>query len=321
MIGPLVSMAKDKKKPAPKGTAKTAAKKATKKEAKKASTGLVHMDPFQRYLSEIGQFDLLTPEQEHELAVEFQKTDDPKLAYQIVTANLRLVVKIALEHRNYYQNLLDLIQEGNIGLMQAVKRFDPYRGVRLPSYAQWWIRAYILKFILENFSLIKIGTTQAQRKLFFRLKREQDRLLKEGFSPDTKLLAERIDVPEKDVVEMQKRLAAPEASLDAAHPATGRPLMDTMAAGTDSPEEQVAGEELRSRVREAMDAFRETLDEREQAIWDSRISIERPRTFQELGEEYGITRQRVQQVEQRLKDKFRDYLKKVIPEADVRLTF
>jgi RNA polymerase sigma-32 factor len=317
MIGSLVSMAKDKGKPAKK-KAKKESKKAT---SKSAATGLVHLDPFQRYLSEIGQFDLLTPEQEHELAVEFQKTDDPKLAYKLVTANLRLVVKIALEHRNYYQNLLDLIQEGNIGLMQAVKRFDPYRGVRLPSYAQWWIRAYILKFILENFSLIKIGTTQAQRKLFFRLKREQDRLLKEGFSPDTKLLAERIDVPEKDVVEMEKRLAAPEASLDAAHPATGRPLMDTMAVGTESPEEQVAGEELRSRVREAMDSFRETLDEREQAIWDSRISIERPRTFQELGEEYGITRQRVQQVEQRLKDKFRDYLKKVIPEADVRLTF
>jgi len=315
MIGPL-SMAKEpKKKPKP------AKKSKAKTKAKKSSTGLVHMDPFQRYLSEIGQFDLLTPEEEHDLAVEFQKDEDPKLAYQLVTANLRLVVKIALEHRNYYQNLLDLIQEGNIGLMQAVKRFDPYRGVRLPSYAQWWIRAYILKFILENFSLIKIGTTQAQRKLFFRLKREQDRLLKEGFSPDTKLLAERIDVPEKDVVEMEKRMAGPEASLDAAHPATGRPLMDSMAVGGVSPEEQVADEELRGRVRAAMDEFRETLQEREQAIWDARIAIDRPVTFQELGEEYGITRQRVQQVEQRLKNKFREYLKKLIPDADVRLTF
>ncbi len=285
----------------------------------KASQSLVHLDPLQRYLSEIGRFDLLTPEQEHELAVEFKKSDDPSIAYQLVTANLRLVVKIALEHSNYYQNLLDLIQEGNIGLMQAVKHFDPYRGVRLPSYAQWWIRAYVLKFILENFSLVKIGTTQAQRKLFFRLRREQDRLLKEGFSPDTKLLAERISVPEKDVLEMEKRMTSPEASLDAEHPATGKALMDTMPEGSANPEERVAEEEIRTTVRNAMESFRKTLDERERAIWDARISTEQPATFQEIGEKHGITRQRVQQVEQRLKKKFKDYLKLSIPEADNRL--
>jgi RNA polymerase sigma-32 factor len=205
--------------------------------------------------------------------------------------------------------------------MQAVKRFDPYRGVRLPSYAQWWIRAYILKFILENFSLVKIGTTQAQRKLFFRLKREQDRLLKEGFSPDTKLLAERIDVPEKEVVEMEKRLSGPEASLEATNPITGRSLYDTLVVAAETPEERVAAEELRERVRSAMDSFRETLDEREQAIWDARISTEQPQTFQELGEKYSITRQRVQQVEQRLKKKFLEYLKQIIPEADTFLAF
>jgi RNA polymerase sigma-32 factor len=293
-----------------------------KKKAKKSKkTELVHLDPLQRYLNEIGQFDLLTPEEEHRLAVKYKKTEDPQAAYQLVVANLRLVVKIALEHRNYYQNLLDLIQEGNIGLMQAVKRFDPYRGVRLPSYAQWWIRAYILKFILENFSLVKIGTTQAQRKLFFRLKKEQDRLLKEGFTPDSKLLAERIDVPEKEVVEMEKRLSKREASLEATNPVTGRSLHDTLEISTDSPEDLVASEELREQVRTAMDAFRETLDEREQAIWDARIAAEQPRTFQELGEKHGITRQRVQQVEQRLKQRFLEYLKQVIPEADAFLAF
>lgn len=303
-------MKKDQKKQKPKDSKRSKTPKSTH--------GLVHLDPLQRYLSEIGRFKLLSPEEEHELAVEFKKTEDPNLAYQLVTANLRLVVKIALDHSNYYQNLLDLIQEGNIGLMQAVKHFDPYRGVRLPSYAQWWIRAYILKFILENFSLVKIGTTQAQRKLFFRLRREQDRLLKEGFNPDTKMLAERISVSEKDVVEMEKRMAAPEASLDAEHPATGRALMDTMAEGSANPEERVAEEEIRTSVRNAMKSFRETLDERECAIWDARISTEYPETFQEIGEKHGITRQRVQQVEQRLKNKFKEYLKESIPEADDR---
>ena len=297
------------------------AKDDKKKTKKSKKTELVHLDPLQRYLNEIGQFDLLTPEEEHRLAVEYQKTEDPQAAYQLVVANLRLVVKIALEHRNYYQNLLDLIQEGNIGLMQAVKRFDPYRGVRLPSYAQYWIRAYILKFIMENFSLVKIGTTQAQRKLFFRLKKEQDRLLKEGFTPDAKLLAERIDVPENEVVEMEKRMRRREASMEATNPVTERSLHDTLEVPGDSPEELVAGEELRERVRTAMDEFRDTLDEREQAIWDARIATEQPQTFQELGEEHGITRQRVQQLEQRLKQKFLEYLKQVIPEADAFLAF
>ena len=290
-----------------------------KKTEKKKGSELVHLDPLQRYLNEIGQFDLLTPEEEHSLGVEYQKTEDPQVAYKLVVANLRLVVKIALEHRNYYQNLLDLIQEGNIGLMQAVKRFDPYRGVRLPSYAQWWIRAYILKFILENYSLVKIGTTQAQRKLFYRLRKEQDRLVKEGFTPDSKLLAERINVPEKEVVEMEKRLSKREASLEATNPVTGRSLHDTLVVSGDSPEEVVAAEELRARVRLAMEAFRETLHDREQAIWDARIATEEPRTFQEIGEEYAITRQRVQQVEQRLKKRFLEYLKQIIPDADTFL--
>ncbi len=292
-----------------------------KKTKKKSGSQLVHLDPLQRYLNEIGQFDLLSPEEEHRLAVEYHQTEDPQAAYRLVTANLRLVVKIALEHRNYYQNLLDLIQEGNIGLMQAVKRFDPYRGVRLPSYAQYWIRAYILKFIMENFSLVKIGTTQAQRKLFFRLKKEQDRLLKEGFTPDAKLLAERIDVPENEVIEMEKRIRKREASLEATNPVTERSLHDTLEVPGGSPEEIVAGEELRGRVRSAMEAFRETLDEREQSIWDARIATEQPRTFQELGEEYGITRQRVQQLEQRLKERFLEYLKQIMPEADAFLAF
>ncbi|MBW1807777.1 MAG: RNA polymerase factor sigma-32 [Deltaproteobacteria bacterium] len=304
--------AKEKKEVKPKN--KTAKKTKPKAE-------LVHLDALQRYLNEIGHVDLLTAEEEHDLAVDMQKTEDPKLAYKLITANLRLVVKIALEHRNYYQNLLDLIQEGNIGLMQAVKKFDPYRGVRLPSYAQWWIRAYILKFILENFSLVKIGTTQAQRKLFFRLKKEQQKLLRDGYSPSSKLLAERIQVPEKEVIEMQKRLSGPEASLEATHPVTGRPFLETLIVEARDPEEMVATEELRDRVRSAMDQFRETLDEREQAIWDARISADKPLTFNELGEEHGITRQRVQQVEQRLKARFKEFFMASMSDQDSQPRF
>ncbi|HOX42308.1 MAG TPA: RNA polymerase factor sigma-32 [Myxococcota bacterium] len=287
--------------------------------ARSDSGRLAPLDALQRYLNEIGRFELLTPEQERELAIKLQDSGDPQYAYRLVTANLRLVVKIALEHRSYYQNLLDLIQEGNIGLMQAVKRFDPYRGVRLPTYAQFWIHAYILKFILENFSLVKIGTTQAQRKLFFRLKKEKERLMREGYDPDTKLLAERIDVSEKDVTEMEKRLAGPEASLDATHPVTERSMLDTLAIPGLSPEELVADEELREHVRQAMQDFRATLDEREAAIWDARIAAENPATFQELGDKHGITRQRVQQVEQRLKLRFQEFLQKDLPDPGGRI--
>jgi RNA polymerase sigma-32 factor len=280
----------------------------TGKEIIKAPRQLEHLSLLQRYMQEVSRFELLSPEQEHRLAVEYHKTQDPQIALRLITANLRLVVKIALEHRSYYSNLLDLIQEGNIGLMQAVRRFDPFRGVRLPSYAQWWIRAYILKFILDNFSLVRIGTTQAQRRLFFRLRKEQERLFKEGLEPDFKLLAERIQVPEAEVVEMQKRLAGPEASLDSAHPVTGKPLMESIAHSGMDLESQVAREEMLDKVRSAMDEFRKTLSDRELAIWDTRIASEDPLTFKEIGEKYGVTRQRMQQIEQRLKERFKKFL-------------
>ncbi len=279
-----------------------------RKDLVKAPRELVHLDLLQRYMQEVSRFDLLSPEEEHRLAVEYHRTQDPQAALRLVTANLRLVVKIALEHRSYYNNLLDLIQEGNIGLMQAVKRFDPFRGVRLPSYAQWWIRAYILKFILDNFSLVRIGTTQAQRKLFFRLRKEQERLFKEGLEPDNRLLAERIEVPETEVVEMQKRLAGPETSLDAVHPVTGRSLLETIALNATDPETQAASDEMLEKVRAGMEEFRKQLNERELAIWDSRIATESPLTFKQIGDKYGVTRQRMQQIEQRLKERFKKFL-------------
>src|SRR5262245_7084675 len=176
---------------------------------------LVRHDPLTAYVQEIRRYPLLSREDEHELAVQYYKTGDLAAARQLVEANLRLVVKIAHEYRRAYRNLLGLIQEGNVGLMQAVKKYDPYRGVKLSSYAAWWIRAYILKFILNNWRLVKIGTTVAQSKLFFNLKKEREKLEREGFVADTRLLAERLDVIEHDVSIMEKRLSAAAMSLDA----------------------------------------------------------------------------------------------------------
>ena len=290
-------------------------------ELKASGTSLARSDPLRAYMAEVSRHPLLSREEELELAQLYARTGDRDAAWKLVTANLRLVVKIAREyHRGVFQ-LLDLIQEGNVGLMQAVKKFDPLKGVKLSTYAAWWIRAYIIRFIMDNWRQVKLGTTQAQRKLFYRLKREQDRMIKSGFTPDTKLLADRIDVTEKEVVEMQQRLSSPEASLDSTNPTTGRTLMDTLEVVTASPEDLVAGEELRGQIRQAMVEFRAILNEREREIWDARIAIDQPETFQTMGERLGITRQRVQQVEQRLKDKFKDFLKERIPEADEHLTF
>ena len=160
---------------------------------------LARADALQRYMAEVARHPLLTREQEHDLAVKFQKSHDPELAYRLVTANLRLVVKIAHEYRRAAFNLLDLIQEGNVGLMHAVQKYDPFRGVKLSSYAAWWIRAYILRYLMDNWRMVKLGTTQAQRKLFFNLRKEQEKLLAQGFEAQPKMLAERLDVSELEV--------------------------------------------------------------------------------------------------------------------------
>ncbi len=175
---------------------------------------LARVDALQLYMQEVQRHPLLTADEEHRLAEHYLKTGDVNAAARLVTANLRLVVKLAFEYRRAYRNIMDLIQEGNIGLMQAVKRYDPYRGVKLSSYAAWWIRAYILRFILNNWRLVKLGTTQAQRKLFFNLNKEKARLAAMGIEPTHAEVALRLNVDEKDVVEMDRRLASGDASLD-----------------------------------------------------------------------------------------------------------
>jgi RNA polymerase sigma-32 factor len=275
-----------------------------------SSGSLARRDPLAVYMSETRRYPLLTPDEEHSLAVRLVEQGDNVAARKLIEANLRLVVKIAYEYRRAHKNLLDLVQEGNIGLMQAVRKFDPYRGVKLSSYAAFWIRAYILKFILNNWRLVKIGTTQAQRKLFFNLRKEREKLEQLGFQPTPALLAEKLDVTEQEVIEMERRLAAPEASLDAPignDDDGARSRMDYLP-GNDRPDHSVARSEFSELLKGKLDVFAKTLEGREQAIFRERWLTEDPLTLQELGDRYGVSRERARQLEKRLLGRLRKYL-------------
>lgn len=278
---------------------------------------LAKYDPLQRYLWEIGQHKLLTREEEIELGTRVMEHGDREAAYKLITANLRLVVKIAMEfQRVWMQNLLDLIQEGNIGLMQAVQKFDPCKGVRFSYYASFWIKAYILKFIMDNFRLVKIGTTQAQRKLFFRLKKEKQKLISEGFDPKPKLLSERLGVSEQEVTDMDQRLTGWEVSLDAPirEDSEDERSQFIATAGAVSAEAQVATKELKAILHEKIAAFKKDLNERELDILDNRVLSESPATLQQIGERYGISRERVRQIENNMIKRIKSYFEREIPD-------
>ena len=277
---------------------------------------VVRFDPLQRYLSEISHYRLLTREEEVELGRRVQEDGDPDAAYQLVTSNLRLVVKIALEfQRVWMQNLLDLIQEGNIGLMQAVKKFDPYKNVKFSYYASFWIKAYILKFIMDNWRLVKIGTTQGQRKLFFKLKKEKQRLIEQGFDPKPKLLSQRLGVSEREIVDMDQRLDGWDVSLDSPVKEgsdTGR--IEFINEGATSVEDHVAKKEIEVLLHNKVSEFRKQITDRELEIFDQRIFSDSPVTLQEIGDRYHISRERVRQIEKNVIKKMRDFFKNEIPD-------
>jgi RNA polymerase sigma-32 factor len=284
----------------------------------RSAGAITRADPLQLYMNEIQRHPLLSPDEEHKLATAYSKTGDVEAAAQLVTANLRLVVKIAYEYRRAYRNIMDLIQEGNIGLMQAVKRYDPYRGVKLSSYAAWWIRAYMLRFILNNWRLVKIGTTQAQRRLFFNLNKEKARLSAMGIEPTHAQIATNLRVEEKDVVEMDRRLARGDASLDApVGDNDGRQTtrMELLPATSEGPEAAAESAELSEIVREQLDEFRKTLTGKELEIFDKRLVSEEPLTLQELGDQFGVSCERVRQLEARLTGKLRAFLKTSLGDA------
>ncbi|MET0596016.1 MAG: RNA polymerase factor sigma-32 [Polyangiaceae bacterium] len=281
-------------------------------------SGLARLDPMQQYLREVQRHPLLTPEEEHALAVKYVGTGDVAAAARLVTANLRLVVKLAYEYRRASKNIMDLVQEGNIGLMQAVKRYDPYRGVKLSSYAAWWIRAYILRFILNNWRLVKLGTTQAQRKLFFNLNKEKARLSAMGIEPSAAEIARRLGVEEQEVTEMDRRLSSGEMSLDAPVGDTeGRPVsrLEMMPTSVSGPDTAVAEGEIQQMVKAKLADFRTTLKGKDIQIFDERLVAEDPLTLQELGDRFGISRERVRQLEARLTGRLREFLKSELGDA------
>jgi RNA polymerase sigma-32 factor len=281
---------------------------------------IARFDPLAAYLREVQKHPLLSAEETQALAQDFVSTQDAAKAARLVTANLRLVVKIAYEYRRAYRNILDLIQEGNIGLMQAVKRYDPYRGVKLSSYAAWWIRAYILRFILNNWRLVKLGTTQAQRKLFFNLRKKRAELQALGIDPTDAEVAKQLNVPESDVAEMEVRLQSSERSLDAPiGDGEGRATakIDTMPSSVEGPDVLTADSELQGLLKEKLATFRATLDgkDKDLAIFDQRLVADEPLTLQELGDRFGISRERVRQLEQRLTGRLREYLREEMGDA------
>ena len=263
--------------------------------------------PLKKYLMEIRKFQLLSREEERELAKRWWEEKAPWAAYRLVVSNLRLVVKIAFEYRRAYNNLPDLIQEGNLGLMQAVKKFDPYRDVKLSSYASWWIRAYILKFIIDNWSLVKIGTTQAQKKLFYKIGKVRKAL--ESNRDNEKRyehLASDLDVAKEDIIEMEQRMSSRDLSLDAPF-GEDRELTHFDLLQTDSPnQEETLGEEEEKKIREreVFNAMKH-LNEKEVFVIKNRIMADSPLTLQEIGHHLKLSRERVRQIENEALKKLR----------------
>jgi RNA polymerase sigma-32 factor len=304
-----------------------AKKKLTKKDflvpVKKTKTSttkaLVKSDPIQSYLNEISRYRLLTREEEVELGKRIQEDEDQEAAYIMTTSNLRLVVKIALEfQRIWMQNLLDLIQEGNMGLVRAVKKFNPYKNVKFSYYSSFWIKAYILKFIMDNWRMVKIGTTQGQRKLFFRLKKEKQRLIEQGFEPIPKLLSDRLGVSEKEVVDMDQRLANWDLSLDEPlRNDSNTERIEFINVETDTSEDRVAKKEMEDILHAKVKKFKKTLNDRELDIFDRRIFSDSPETLQQIGEIYSISRERVRQIENNILKKMKIFFKKGMPDFDM----
>lgn len=289
-----------------------------KKRSASSSKALVKYDPLQRYLMEISNYRLLTRDEEKALAKKVQEENDQEAAYILITSNLRLVVKIALEfQRVWMQNLLDLIQEGNIGLMQAVNKFDPYKNVKFSYYASFWIKAYILKFIMDNWRLVKIGTTQGQRKLFFKLKKEKQKLVDQGFDPKPKLLSQRLGVSEKEIVDMDQRLDGWDVSLDAPlKEDSDTERIEFLSTESVSTEDRVAQKEMEALLHSKIAEFRKKLNKRELEIFEQRIFSDNPVTLQEIGDRYEISRERVRQVEKAVIKKMREFFKREIPDFE-----
>jgi len=312
-------MATKKIKSHKKSTAKKSRSSSIRKKSKKTSLELVptsELSPastdLDKYLMSIRRHPLLSPERELEVAKKVYDHQDSEAAREMVLSNLRLVVKIAHDYIRSGFSLLDLIQEGNIGLLQAVKEYDPYRGVKFSSYASYWIKAYIRSFILKNWSLVKMGTTRAQRALFYRLQKEKNQLEAMGIVPETKWLAEKFNVKEKEVEEMSQRLSGRDVSLNApihSDSSDSEGLIQFIDDSSESIDEKLADAQIRHEFQNRLDAFEKTLSGKELIVFRERLRSEDPKTLQEIGDAYKITRERVRQIESRVLEKLKSYMK------------
>lgn len=314
-----------KKRSAPKKASSRTSKTKTKK-----STSLVLLNDWERskvpelsssnssdlqtYLQSLRRYPLLSPEREKEVAVDYYENKSESAARILVLANLRLVVKIASDYMRSGITLLDLIQEGNIGLLQAVKEYDPYRGVKFSSYASYWIKAYIRSYILKNWSLVKMGTTRAQRALFYRLQKEKSQLEAMGITPETRYLAEKFNVKEKEVDEMTQRLSGRDLSLntpiDSGEPGRSSSLLQTIEDPSEGIDEVLAEAQILREFEGRLESFERSLSGKELVVFRERLRSENPKTLQEIGTIYGITRERVRQIEVRVLEKLKEYMKK-----------
>ncbi|QGY42002.1 sigma-70 family RNA polymerase sigma factor [Pseudodesulfovibrio cashew] len=267
-------------------------------------------DPLQLYLREIARFPMLDPEEEYALAKRVQDENDQDAAFKLVSSHLRLVVKIAMDfQRRWMQNALDLIQEGNVGLLKAVTKFDPEKGIKFSYYAAFWIKAYILKYIMDNWRMVKVGTTQTQRKLFYNLNKERQRLQALGFDPTTEALSKSLGVSESEIEEMDQRLSKNDMSLNTPlgedSDTTKMDFLPSLGPGV---EETIASDQIVDLLLENIKAIRPTLNEKELAILDDRLLSEDPVTLREIGERFEVTRERVRQIEARLLAKIREHM-------------
>ena len=279
-----------------------------KKSKQKPISALAPTDPVAAYLAEIGKYKVLSREEEKVVAEDYYETGDPKAAEKLVTANLRFVVKIAAEYSKFGNKMIDLIQEGNVGLMHAVREYNPYKGVRLISYAVWWIRGYIQDYLMKQHSLVKIGTSQKQRKLYYQLKKQKDEMDRLGPNQVIAQLSGKLDIPEKDIIDMSQRVLSRDVSLS-------QPLNDndtgTLMDLQTSPEEiavdtQLGNLEELENLREHIDNLKPTLNERELFILEKRILADEPMTLQEIGKMNNVTREAVRQMEARVLQKIKN---------------
>ena len=274
-----------------------------------------------RYMQDVNTYKLLDNEETKALVIRYQEKGDQQAGDELVTANLRLVVKIAGDFQKYWtNNFLDLVQEGNIGLIKAIKKFEPERGIKFSYYATFWIRAYILKFIMDNWRLVKLGTTQVQRKLFYKLNKEKKVLETQGIKPESRLLAERLDVKETDIIEMEQRFNGPDISLESpVSPDSQTEHKDMLSENGPSVEELAARREIIEKITDVLNKQKGSFCKREQVILEDRLLQDDSRSLKNIAEQFQISRERIRQIEARLLKKIVKTIRQEMPDLAFNL--